>query len=121
MEPTDAEGPRARVDVQRDAHEAERRAEVLQAAGIDARVEIDDTQRALPGQSLIPGVPAMPGESLFAFPLTVPVAERARAAELLAALDGVEDAHLSGGTLGRGVAIALGLGAVVLALRVALG
>ena len=121
MRPIDAEGPRARVDMQRDAHEAERRAEALHAAGIDARVEIDDTQRALPGQSLIPGVPAMPGENLFAFPVTVPTADRARATRLLEDLDGVEDSHLSGGTLGRGVAVALGLGALALALRVAVG
>ncbi len=112
---------RTRLTVLRDADEAERIADVLRAAGIDAGVEIDDVERALPGTSVLPGLLTLPGP-MFAYPLTVPVADRAQALRILDERDEIDGTrrHLSPGTLGRGVAVALGLGAVAAAVRLAL-
>lgn len=113
-----SEVPRARIIVLRSAEEAVRCADALLARDIEAVVEIDDAQRALPGQSMLPGVLAFPG-SLFAYPLTVPVTDRERATRILEDLD--DDAeHVSPRVLVVGAAIALVLGVAAVALRVAL-
>lgn len=113
------EGPRVRIAVRRDQRDAERLADALQAADIDARVEIDDTQQALPGQSLLPGVLVLTAQ-LFAYPVTVPLAERARAEGILAAVDG-QRARPVPASLLRSLAIPAAIGVAALVLRVAIG
>ena len=110
--------PRARVAVRRTLEEAEDWADLLRAHDLDALVEIDDARDAQPGQTLLPGL-GSPGP-MFAYPVTVPLADRARAASVLAEFVEADD-HVAGGTLLRGAVIALMLGAGALALRVALG
>lgn len=115
----ECEGPRVRVAVRRDLPEAERRADALRAAGIEASVEIDDTQRALPGASLLPGVLAFPAQ-LFAYPVTVPLPDRAAARGIIDAFDGQQRRPATPSPL-RTVGVAFALGAAVLILRIAIG
>ncbi len=110
--------PRARVAVRRTLEEAEDWADLLRAHDLDALVEIDDARDAQPGRTLLPGL-GFPGP-MFAYPVTVPLADRARAASLLEEFVEAEE-PVAGGTLLRGAIIALVLGAGALALRVALG
>ena len=119
-------GPgRIRLAVLRDPRQAERWQQGLAAAGIDAHVEIDDAQRALPGETLLPGVMGG-GQPMFVYPLTVPAADRARAAAVLIDLgwDGRRSGrrHLDATptTLLRGALIALAAGVAALALRMAI-
>lgn len=112
--------PRTRIAVLRSVDDAEPLAEALRAQGIEALVEIDDLQLALPGQSVLPGLLAFPGP-MFAYPLTVPIEDRDRAMAILDGMRGARSQPTSTRTLLRGGAIALGLGAAALVLRVALG
>ncbi len=116
IDPVDR-SPRVRLTVFRDAAEAEHWAALLAAEGIEARVEIDDAQRSLPGQTILPGALIAPG-GLFAYPLTVAAYDRARAAQTMGRLD--RSRSPSTGSLLRNTAIALALGLSALVLRAAL-
>ena len=110
--------PRTRIAVLRSASEATRLADALLAQDIEAIVEIDDAQHALPGRSLLPGVFALP-DSLFAYPLTVPVADQDRAMRILHDID-ERRAAPSLPALARGAAVVIALTAAALAVRVPL-
>lgn len=125
MEPTprpQAPAARIRLAVLRDPRDAERYRDGLEAAGIDARVEIDDAQRALPGESLLPGLIGG-GQPLFVYPLSIPADERTRAASVLIDLGwdgrrgGRRTVAMAPGALLRGALLALAAGAAVAALR----
>jgi hypothetical protein len=110
--------PRARVAVLRSLDEAERVADLLRDRDLDALVETDDALTAMPGQSLLPGV--LPGAGgLFAYPVTVPLAEQGRARAVLGTAPARRQA-LSTTTLARGAVLALLAAGLVAAVRIAL-
>ncbi len=81
----DAESPfeperRLRVAVARDIATAERWRDALDAAGIDAFVEIDDDRAAIPGGASVLSVYTGPR---YVYPVNIPAAERERAAGVL--------------------------------------
>lgn len=110
----------------RDPQQAERWQAALEAQSIDAHVEIDDAHRALPGQMLIPGVSA-DSPVMFVYVISVPVADRERAASVLIDLGwdgsaaGRQGEPIPMRTVVRGGLVALALGAAALALRIAIG
>lgn len=110
--------PRARVAVLRSLDEAERVADLLRERELDALVETDDALTAMPGQSLLPGV--LPGSTgLFAYPVTVPLAERGRAEAVLGDTPSRRESP-STATLVRGAALALLAACLVAEARIAL-
>lgn len=70
-----------RLTVVRDPVLAERWRDALEAAGIDAVVEMDDAALALPGRSPLVGIGATP--FTLVYPLSVPRSDRDRAAAVL--------------------------------------
>jgi hypothetical protein len=71
---------RVRVAIARDADTAERWRDALDAAGIDAFVEIDDDRAAIPGSASVLSVYTGPR---YVYPINVPADERERAAGVL--------------------------------------
>ncbi|GMU41384.1 MAG: hypothetical protein AMXMBFR23_22500 [Chloroflexota bacterium] len=113
-----------RLTVVRDAALAEGWRDALEAAGIEAVVELDDAALALPGRSPLVGIGAPP--LAFVYPISVPLVDRDRAAAVLidagwnGAVEGDRRAApaSTGGAL-RGALWALLAAAAVIAWRVA--
>ena len=120
IEPVTSTHPkrRARIAVRRTLDEAEGVAALLSEHGLDALVETDDLQLAMPGSSVLPGVLGVPG-GMFAYPVTVPFAERAQARALVVEREQRAPA-IATSTLARGAAIALALACLAAAGRIAL-
>lgn len=70
-----------RLTVAREAAIAERWRDALEAAGIEANLEIDDAAYALPGRSPLVGIGVSP--MTFVYPISVPLPDRDRAAAVL--------------------------------------
>ncbi len=85
-----------RLTVVRESSIAERWRDALEDAGIEAVVEIDDAAYALPGRSPLVGIGVQP--IAFVYPISVPRADRERAAAVLIdhGWDGGREGHLRG-------------------------
>jgi hypothetical protein len=114
-----------RLTVTREPALAERWRDALEAAGIEAFVEIDDASRALPGRSALVGIGAQP--LAFVYPVSVPAEDRERAAAVL--IDHGWDGGIEGGVRSqpmsprsslRAALLAVGAGVLVLIWRLAM-
>ena len=108
---------RARVAVRATLPEAEHVAALLSEHGLDALVETDDMGLAMPGSSILPGVLGTPG-GMFAYPVTVPFAERDQARRVVETSER-RGASIPTATLIRGAALALALAGLVALGRIA--
>ncbi len=110
------------IAVTKDGELAARWAESLREAGIEADVEIGDAQSLIPASTL--ATAGGPVDSMFAYEVRVPAADRARAASTLAELagpggDGSSPHQPGTGVMLRGALIALAAGAVVVGVGLA--
>ncbi|MGE3857954.1 MAG: hypothetical protein AB7G21_13435 [Dehalococcoidia bacterium] len=108
---------RARVAVRRTLDEAEQIAAMLSEHGLDALVETDAVDLALPGSSVLPGVLGTPG-GMFAYPVTVPFAEREQARSVVRA-SAARLRPMDTGTLIPGLVLGLAIAALVALGRLA--
>ncbi len=108
------------IAVTKDGELAARWAESLREAGIEADVEIGDAQSLIPASTL--ATAGGPVDSMFAYEIRIPAADRARAASTLAELagpDGDGSSQPGTGVMLGGALIALAAGAVVVGVGLA--
>lgn len=92
-------------------------AALLSEHGPDTVVEMDDMGLAMPGSSILPGVLGTPG-AMFAYPITLPFAEREQARRVVETSER-QGASIPTATLIRGAALALALACLVALGRIA--
>jgi hypothetical protein len=111
-----------RLTVAREAAIAERWRDALEAAGIEANLQIDDAAYALPGRSPLVGIGVSP--MTFVYPISVPLSDRDRAAAVLidhgwdGAVEGaLREAPASTGSTLKAALLALAAAALIFAWR----